>query len=198
MLAARSALVSMKSRRGSTSSSISMINTRLASIASSICTRGSGALPLHQGFPQLLGGHRARFLLALARHHAFGFAYQPAHGLAEIGHLLFAPYRIRRCARSPLPSRPRRALTAASELFEQRGFEPSSMEEITSSTPCSKVTPHLYFDSKEYLVYEATVEPIDADFRQLYQVFEQKRPTLDQILLAFGERFIQLITSKPV
>jgi hypothetical protein len=39
MLPARSALVSMKSRRGSTSSPISMVNTRSASMASSICTR---------------------------------------------------------------------------------------------------------------------------------------------------------------
>ena len=38
MFAARSALVSMKSRRGSTSSPISIVNTRSASIASSICT----------------------------------------------------------------------------------------------------------------------------------------------------------------
>jgi hypothetical protein len=36
---ARSAFVSMKSRRGSTSSPISMVNTRSASMASSICTR---------------------------------------------------------------------------------------------------------------------------------------------------------------
>ena len=38
MFAARSALLSMKSRRGSTSSPISIVNTRSASMASSICT----------------------------------------------------------------------------------------------------------------------------------------------------------------
>jgi predicted tellurium resistance membrane protein TerC len=45
MFPARSALASMKSRRGSTSSPISIVNTRSASIASSICTRSRRRTP---------------------------------------------------------------------------------------------------------------------------------------------------------
>ena len=90
MLPARSALVSMKSRRGSTSSPISMVNTRSASMASSICTLQQAAHGgVHGGFPQLRGVHFAQAFVALAAGGAFGLGDQPVHGLAEVADFFF-------------------------------------------------------------------------------------------------------------
>ena len=89
-------------------------------------------------------------------------------------------------------------MAAASVLFQQRGFEPTSMESIAAAALCSKVTLYSYFESKEHLFYEAIVEPIDVKFRDLYRMFEDAGLPIDSILQVFGERFIELITSKPV
>ena len=54
------ACASMKFRRGSTSSPISVVKTSSAAMASSICTRSGAHLRVHGGFPQLLGVHFAQ------------------------------------------------------------------------------------------------------------------------------------------
>src|SRR5262245_15915302 len=85
MFAALNALVSMKSRRGSTSSPISIVNTRSASIASSICTLSS-----RRTFGSILVSTAARGSSRPGPWSAgaLGFAQQPLHRLPEVAHAL--------------------------------------------------------------------------------------------------------------
>ena len=109
-----SAFASMKLRRGSTWSPISVEKISSAVIASSICVFSSRrVVGIHRRFPQLLGIHLAQALVALGAHAALDFAEHPFDRFAEV---LDRVHAARRASRTRL-RRAGRGCTCAVRLI---------------------------------------------------------------------------------
>jgi hypothetical protein len=80
----RRAFVSMKLRRGSTSSPMRVVKISSAPMASSICTLSrSTHLGVHGRFPELRGIHFTEPLVTLLGDASLDFAEQPLHGFGK-------------------------------------------------------------------------------------------------------------------
>lgn len=89
-------------------------------------------------------------------------------------------------------------VSAASAAFQQLGFGAASMDEVARRTPCSKGTLYAYFSSKEDLFYEAIVEPVDLKFQAMYLLLKDQEQPVREVLLRFGEAFIEVISTAEV
>ncbi len=64
----------------------------------------------------------------------------------------------------------RAILTAAAELFSQKGFDAVSIREIAKEAGCSHTTLYIYFKDKEALLHELSVGPLQALQKQMENV----------------------------
>lgn len=88
-------------------------------------------------------------------------------------------------------------LDVAEELFRDKGFELTSMSEITARVGGSKATLYSYFTSKEELFLEVMHSFAEADIKRLFSEFD---PDADiaQTLQKFGEQFLAFISAPKI
>lgn len=88
-------------------------------------------------------------------------------------------------------------LDMAEELFRDKGFELTSMSEITARVGGSKATLYSYFTSKEELFLEVMHRFAEADIKRLFSEFD---PDADiaQTLQKFGEQFLAFISAPKI
>lgn len=84
-------------------------------------------------------------------------------------------------------------LDVAQELFQEKGFELTSMSEITARVGGSKATLYSYFTSKEELFLEVMHRFAEEDIRVLFDQLDLHRDLRD-CLQRFGEAFIDFIS----
>jgi AcrR family transcriptional regulator len=90
-------------------------------------------------------------------------------------------------------ARPAELVTAALELFAERGFAGTRLEEVAARAGVSKATVYLYFDSKEKLfeaVVRQAVTPKLDRAEALVDAFEGTTPELVRRLLALFETLL--------
>jgi len=88
-------------------------------------------------------------------------------------------------------------LDVAEELFRDKGFELTSMSEITARVGGSKATLYSYFTSKEELFLEVMHRFAEADIKRIFSEFD---PTVDisKTLQEFGEKFLTFISAPKI
>lgn len=89
-------------------------------------------------------------------------------------------------------------LQAAAEVFQENGFERSSMEDIRKRAEFSKATLYSYFPSKEELFMEIVVDATQAQFQATLDALDPGHDDLTQALVSFGTRFLTLLYVSPV
>ena len=95
-------------------------------------------------------------------------------------------------------ARPSELIAAALELFVERGFAATKLDDVAAKAGVSKGTLYLYFESKDALfkaVIEQGIFPILAEGATLLQQFEGNNAAL---LKEFMQRWWQLMGNTPV
>lgn len=83
-------------------------------------------------------------------------------------------------------------LDVAEEIFREKGFELTSMSEITARVGGSKATLYSYFASKEELFLEVMHRFADADIKSLFNGLDST-DNMQTTLQRFGEHFLEFI-----
>ena len=81
-------------------------------------------------------------------------------------------------------------LDSAAQVFQELGYERSSMAEICQRLGYSKATLYSYFASKDELFFEVVTQSVKAEFEATHAALD---PSIDDITLAlerFGRRFL--------
>ncbi|MBP8309617.1 MAG: TetR/AcrR family transcriptional regulator, partial [Burkholderiaceae bacterium] len=90
-------------------------------------------------------------------------------------------------------SRPAELIAAALDLFVERGFAATRLDEVAARAGVSKGTLYLYFDSKEDLfkaVIRETIVPLLSDFQRSIEGVDDPAPqVLTQFFELWRERF---------
>ena len=90
-------------------------------------------------------------------------------------------------------SRPAELIAAALDLFVERGFAATRLDEVAARAGVSKGTLYLYFDSKEDLfkaVIRETIVPLLSDFQRSIEGVDDPAPqVLTQFVRLWWERF---------
>ncbi len=86
-------------------------------------------------------------------------------------------------------------LNAASEVFQEMGFERASMSDIRARIGGSKATLYNYFPSKEKLFFEVMHEAKTHELEELVGALNAEAADLKQELLHFGQQFIGVLYS---
>ncbi len=86
-------------------------------------------------------------------------------------------------------------LDIAMQVFCERGFERTSMSEISSRLGGSKATLYNYFESKEELFFETMRQRVTAELNLAFWSLTLKNKKIDDALYAFGENFLMFIYS---
>jgi AcrR family transcriptional regulator len=94
-------------------------------------------------------------------------------------------------------SRRQAILDVAEEAFREKGFELTSMSEITARVGGSKATLYNYFASKEELFLEVMHRFAEADIRKLFDGLNPQ-DDLRETLQQFGETLINFIAQPKV
>lgn len=89
-------------------------------------------------------------------------------------------------------------LDAAAAVFQENGFERTSMEDIRKRADLSKATVYSHFPSKEELFMEIVMEATDAQFQATLDALDPSSKEIDQALVSFGTRFLTLLYLTPV
>lgn len=82
-------------------------------------------------------------------------------------------------------------LTAAAELFSQKGFDAVSIREIAKAAGCSHTTLYIYFKDKEALLHELSMGPLQSLQLQMEHVLSDSTLSHDERLKKVSSRFIQ-------
>jgi AcrR family transcriptional regulator len=88
-------------------------------------------------------------------------------------------------------------IDVAQELFQEKGFELTSMSEITARVGGSKATLYSYFASKEELFLAVMHHYAEEDIRRLFDGLDVQQD-LRECLLQFGQAFIDFISQPKV
>lgn len=89
-------------------------------------------------------------------------------------------------------------LDAAAAIFQEQGFERTSMEDIRKRADFSKATLYSYFPSKEELFMEIVIDATDAQFQATLDALGPGGEDIGQALISFGTRFLTLLYLTPV
>lgn len=89
-------------------------------------------------------------------------------------------------------------LDAAAAIFQEQGFERTSMEDIRKRADFSKATLYSYFPSKEELFMEIVIDATDAQFQATLDALGPGGEDIEQALISFGTRFLTLLYLTPV
>jgi AcrR family transcriptional regulator len=89
-------------------------------------------------------------------------------------------------------------LDAAAAVFQEHGFERTSMEDIRKRADFSKATLYSYFPSKEELFMEIVMDATDAQFQATYDALDPAGENIEEALVSFGTRFLTLLYLTPV
>jgi len=92
----------------------------------------------------------------------------------------------------------REILQAAAAVFQEAGFERSSMEDIRKRAGFSKATLYSYFASKEELFMEIVEEATESQFEATFDALDPLVDDIRQALAGFGLRFLSLLYLTPV
>jgi AcrR family transcriptional regulator len=84
----------------------------------------------------------------------------------------------------------RAILTAAAELFSQKGFEAVSIREIAKAAGCSHTTLYIYFKDKEALLHQLSVEPLQALRQQMESTLADSSLSAEEQLKKASAQFI--------
>jgi AcrR family transcriptional regulator len=89
-------------------------------------------------------------------------------------------------------------LQAAAALFQDCGFERTTMSDIRERAGCSKPTLYSYFESKEELFLEVVLAATESEFQSTHAALDPALGNITQALQRFGERLLALLYSPPV
>lgn len=89
-------------------------------------------------------------------------------------------------------------LEAASTVFQEFGFERSSMAAICERVGYSKATLYSYFESKEDLFSAVIFEATESEFQAVLEALDPQMQDLTKALEQFGERWLKLLYSPQV
>jgi AcrR family transcriptional regulator len=100
--------------------------------------------------------------------------------------------------RTKSPAKRQAILDAAATLFQENGFERTSMEDIRKRADFSKATLYSYFPSKEELFMEIVIDATDAQFQATLDALDPANEDIGQALVSFGIRLLVLLYLTPV
>lgn len=86
-------------------------------------------------------------------------------------------------------------IQAATQIFQELGFEKTSMSKICSVVGGSKATIYNYFPSKEDLFFEVMSLSNEEEFQFVHEVIKNPAKNIDLTLYEFGERFLNFLYS---
>ncbi|RJF92466.1 TetR/AcrR family transcriptional regulator [Noviherbaspirillum saxi] len=89
-------------------------------------------------------------------------------------------------------------LKAATEVFQEAGFERTSMEDIRKRAGFCKATLYSYFPSKEELFMEIVIDASEAHFQATLDALDPSYDDIKQALVGFGTRLLSLLYLTPV
>lgn len=89
-------------------------------------------------------------------------------------------------------------LNAAAEVFQETGFERTSMADICRHVGYSKATLYSYFTSKEELFLEVVLEATEVEFQATHEALDPTMQDFNQALISFGTRLLTLLYSPQV
>jgi AcrR family transcriptional regulator len=89
-------------------------------------------------------------------------------------------------------------LKAAAEVFQENGFERTSMEDIRKRAEFSKATLYSYFPSKKELFMEIVIDAAEAEFQATLDALDPSYEYIEQALVGFGTRLLSLLYLTPV
>lgn len=89
-------------------------------------------------------------------------------------------------------------LDTAAEVFQETGFERTTMSAICERLGYSKATLYNYFSSKEELFSAVVFEATEQEFRATHDALDPTVQDLGHALQLFGQRFLTLIYSPQV
>lgn len=89
-------------------------------------------------------------------------------------------------------------LQAAAQVFQENGFERSSMSDIRERVGYSKPTLYSYFPSKEALFSAVVFEATEMEFQATLHALDPNQPDMTQALESFGQRLLTLLYSPQV
>jgi AcrR family transcriptional regulator len=89
-------------------------------------------------------------------------------------------------------------LQAATEVFQEKGFERCAMSDIRERVGYSKPTLYSYFPSKEALFSTVVFEATELEFQATLQALDPNQPDMTQALESFGQRLLTLLYSPQV
>lgn len=84
-------------------------------------------------------------------------------------------------------------LKAAAEIFQESGFERTSMEDIGRHVGYSKATLYSYFPSKDELFFEVMLEATEAGFQATHAALDPHIKDVRLALTSFGSRLLTLL-----
>jgi AcrR family transcriptional regulator len=86
-------------------------------------------------------------------------------------------------------------LKVAETVFQELGFERTSMSEICARVGGSKATIYNYFASKEELFFETIHDSIQAEFDAAFTAIDPAAADIDRSLRNYGENFLSILYS---
>ena len=89
-------------------------------------------------------------------------------------------------------------LDVAAKVFQEAGFERTSMSEICARVGGSKATIYSYFPSKEDLFFEIMHRSTEAEFEATHFALDPSTEDIAESLRHFGERLLPLLFSPEV
>ncbi len=91
-----------------------------------------------------------------------------------------------------LGAKRRAILDAAQKVFDARGYEAATMEEVAEEAGVSKGTLYNYFQNKEDLFAKVFSERLSGDQAELERLIEEPLPALDKLCRIMDHVFSQL------
>lgn len=95
-------------------------------------------------------------------------------------------------------TRRRAIMDAAAELFQQSGFERTSMADICQRVGYSKATLYNYFQSKDDLFFEVVAEATEAEFLATHDALDASMDDIAMALERFGRQYLAFIYSPQI
>ncbi len=89
-------------------------------------------------------------------------------------------------------------LDAAAQVFQETGFERTTMAAICERLGYSKATLYNYFPSKETLFSAVVFEATEAEFQATLAALDATAPDMTEALEQFGQRLLALLYSPQV
>jgi AcrR family transcriptional regulator len=89
-------------------------------------------------------------------------------------------------------------LTVAAQVFQELGFERTTVSEICARAGGSKATIYNYFSSKEELFFEIMNLSTEAEFEAVHSAIDPSTEDIANSLRNFGERLLSILYSPQI